>query len=123
MLAAAVMLGVATEHIFLLVVEAADASQKYKTVVAPVLKERSILQKVIKFKRLVEQHISDFPPAVKEGLDTHFAGVLETIRKVRNDSGHPTGETVGRETVYTLLQLFVPYCKKMHELIAYFRSC
>ncbi len=60
---------------------------------------------------------------MKEGLDTRFAGVLETIRKVRNDSGHPTGEIVGRETVYTLLQLFVPYCKKMHERMAYFRSC
>ncbi len=62
MLAAAVMLGVATEHVFLLVVESADASQKFKANFAPVSKERTILQRVIKFKRLVEQHIGDFRP-------------------------------------------------------------
>ena len=123
MLAAAVMIGVATEHVFLLVVESAEKSKTHGAAFAPVSKERAILQKVNKFKRILEPHLAAFPAGLKEGLDTRFAGVLETIRKIRNESGHPTGEVVGRETVYMLLQLFVPYCKKMHELIEHFRSC
>jgi hypothetical protein len=55
---------------------------------------------VIKFKRPVEQHIADFPPEVKDGPDTRFAGVLETIRKVRNESGHPTGTSSGGNGVF-----------------------
>ncbi len=62
------------------------------------------------------------PSAVKEDLDTNFMGITSVIRNFRNDSGHPTGRIIGREQCYALLQLFVPYCKKMYELIDVFEG-
>jgi hypothetical protein len=78
--------------------------------------QRTILQKINKFKNVLDQHLADLPASVKEDLDTHFAGVLAVVRNFRNDSGHPTGRVVSREQVYVLLQLFVSYSKKMYQL-------
>jgi hypothetical protein len=44
-------------------------------------------------------------------------GITSVIRTLRDDSGRPTGKVIGREQRYVLLQLLVPYCKKMYELI------
>ena len=118
-LAATVMLGVATEHTFLLLLEKIDRSAAHSATFASVAKERTILQKVNKFKAILDQHSRSLPQAVKEDLDTHFAGILSIIRAFRNQSGHPTGKILDREQAYVLLQLFIPYCKKMHQLMAH----
>jgi hypothetical protein len=85
-----------------------------------VASERTILQKVNKFKNILDQQVRQLPPDVKEDLDTQFAGILSIIRTFRNQSGHPTGKIVDREQAYVLLQLFIPYCKKMYQLMAYY---
>lgn len=121
MLAATVMLGVASEHSFLLLLEAAEASGKYGARFASAAKERSLLQKFRKFKAAIDQHVlADLPGEVKEDLDIDFAGILSVIRTFRNDSGHPSGKILGREQTYVLLQMFVPYCKKIYQLIDFF---
>jgi len=111
-LAATVMLGVATEHTFLLLVEKIDQSAAHSATFANVANERTTLQKVNKFKSILDQQTRNLPPDVKEDLDTHFAGILSIVRTFRNQSGHPTGKIVDREQAYVLLQLFIPYCKK-----------
>ena len=65
--------------------------------------------------------IKAFPAEIREDLDTHFAGILSVIRTFRNDSGHPSGKILEREQTYVLLQMFVPYCKKLYQLMDFFR--
>lgn len=113
MLAAAVMLGVASEHSFLLLLEAAESNSVHGSHFTSAAKERTLLQKFRKFRSTVEKHVMrDLPNEIKEGLDIEFDGILSVIRTFRNDAGHPTGTTLGREQTYVLLQMFVPYCKK-----------
>lgn len=123
MLAAAVMLGVASEHSFLLLLEGAESNSVYGSQFTSAAKERTILQKFRKFHTALEKHVLPHLPAeIKEGLDIDFAGILSVIRNFRNDSGHPSGKTLGREQTYVLLQMFVPYCKKVYQLIAFFKQ-
>jgi hypothetical protein len=120
-LAATVMLGVATEHTFLVLLETIEQNPANSAIFTNVAKERTILQKVNKFKNLLDQESRKLPPEIREDLDTHFAGILSIIRTFRNQSGHPTGKIVAREQAYVLLSLFIPYCKKMHQLMSHYR--
>jgi hypothetical protein len=115
-LSSTVMLGVATEHMFLLLVEAVDKSANYAKDFAAVGKERTILHKVNKFRHILAGHEHSLSAQAKEDLDTHFAGILSVIRAFRNQAGHPTGQLVDREQAYVLLRLFIPYCRKMYQL-------
>jgi hypothetical protein len=119
-LSATVMLGVATEHTFLLLVEKIEQSAAHAATFANVASERTILQKVNKFKNILDQQARLLPPDVREDLDTQFAGILSIIRTFRNQSGHPTGKIIDREQAYVLLQLFIPYCKKMYQLMTHY---
>ena len=117
-----VMLGVATEHTFLLLLEIIEGSATYQQTYSSVFQERTILQKFNKFKNILDQRIKGLPSEIKEDLDTHFAGILSVIRVFRNQSGHPSGTIIDREQVFVLLQLFIPYCKKLYQLMDYFRK-
>lgn len=121
-LSATVMLGVATEHTFLLLLDVIEQRESHKSIYASVFKERSILQKFNKFKNILDQQSKTLTAEIKEDLDTHFAGILSIIRNFRNQSGHPTGKIIDREQAYILLQLFIPYCKKMYQLIGFYRN-
>ena len=119
-LASTVMLGVATEHTFLLLVEKVEQNATHATTFANVGQQRTILQKFNKFKNILDQEARNLTPELREDLDTHFAAILSIIRTFRNQSGHPTGKIVDREQAYVLLQLFIPYCKKMYQLMAHY---
>ncbi|MBZ5570113.1 MAG: hypothetical protein LAN64_20020 [Acidobacteriia bacterium] len=99
-LSATVMLGVATEHTFLLLMEKIDQNSTHAANFAAVSRERTILQKVNKFKNILDQHVRSLPPEIKEDIDTHFAGILSIIRTFRNQAGHPTGTIINREQAY-----------------------
>jgi len=119
-LSASVMLGVTTEHTFLLLLDRIDASATARAVFASVAKERTILQMFSKFRKLLDQQMNVLAPEIKEDLDTHFAGILSVIRTFRNQSGHPTGKIIEREQAFVLLQLFIPYSKKLYQLMKYY---
>jgi hypothetical protein len=120
-LSSTVMLGVATEHTFLLLLETIESNPTHQKTYSSVFKERNILPKINKFKRILEQNMNGLPSEIKEDIDTHFAGILSVIRTFRNQSGHPTGKIIGREQTFVLLQLFIPYCKKLYRLMDFFR--
>lgn len=122
MLASTVMVGVAAEHTFLLLLETIEANKQHATKLARVAKERTILGKLNAFARVIEQDAGNLLPGIKEDLETRFEGIISIIRTFRNQSGHPTGQFVEREQVYVLLQLFIPYCKKVYELIGHYNS-
>ena len=121
MLSATVMLGVSVEHTFELMVEHLEGHAGHKSTFAPVFSERGLLRRFNKFRSVIDTLAKALPPAIKEDLDTHFAGILSVIRTYRNDSGHPTGRIIDREQTFVLLQLFIPYSKKLYQLRQHFK--
>lgn len=120
-LSSTVMLGVASEHTFLLLLEAIKGNPEHCETFKSVSEQRTILQKINKFKNILDQQQRALPSEIKEDLDTYFAGILSVIRNFRNQSGHPTGKIIDREQAFVLLQLFIPYCKKLYQLMDFFR--
>ena len=120
-LSSSVMIGVAAEHTFNLMMEAVQQG-KHSSQFTGVVKERGLLRQVNKFKNILDQNAKSLSADVREDLDTRFAGILSVIRTFRNESGHPTGKIVDREQAYVNLQLFIPFCKKMYQLIEHFES-
>jgi hypothetical protein len=120
-LSSTVMLGVAAEHTFQLLLETIDNNSMHQNTYASVFKERNILAKINKFRIILEQNIKELSYEIHDDLDTHFAGIQSVIRTFRNQSGHPTGKIIDREQAFVLLQLFIPYCKKLYQLMDFFR--
>jgi len=120
-LSSSVMLGVATEHSFLLMLDVIHSNPTYEPIYQNVFEQKTILHKVNKFKNILDQNVRSLPPYIQEDLDTNFAGILSIIRNFRNQSGHPTGKIIDREQAYILLQLFIPYCKKIYKLKEYYK--
>lgn len=120
-LSSSVMLGVATEHTFLLLLEKIETNPTLHPTYKAVFSQKTILQKVNKFKNILDQQSKSLPGDIKEDLDTNFAGILSVIRNFRNQSGHPTGKVIDREQAFVLLQLFIPYSKKLYKLMEHFQ--
>jgi hypothetical protein len=122
LLSASVMLGVAAEHTFLLLIDDVVGNPKSAARYQTVVEQRTLLQKVTKFRNVLEQDMKQLPSELREDLDTQFSGIMSVIRTTRNESGHPTGKLLSREQVYVLLHLFVTYCKKLYALRHHFQS-
>lgn len=120
-LSASVMLGVATEHTFDLLIDKIEANPAHTMTYAKVYKERQALTRTVEFWKLLQPNLKSLPADTREGLALMFPGIQEVIRNFRNDSGHPTGKIISREQCYVLLNLFVPYAKKMYQLIDHFK--
>jgi hypothetical protein len=120
MLSATVMLGVSLEHTFTLMIEQLESHALHKSTFAPVFKAKGLLNRFNKFRSVIEGIKRNLPDPIKEDLDTHFSAILSVIRTYRNESGHPTGKIIDREQTFVLLQLFIPYSKKLNQLREYF---
>jgi hypothetical protein len=122
-LASTVILGVAAEHTFSLVAEAAMNNPAYGKSFEKVRKAPFIAGKLQAFREAMENKMpSHLDANTSDGLEAMFNNVQELIRDFRNKCGHPTGTILGRETVFVLLQLFVPYCRKAYEVKAFFEN-
>jgi hypothetical protein len=115
------MLGVATEHTFLMLLEKIEKNPEYQITYKSIFEQKTILQKANKFKNILDQNLNTLSAEIKEDLDTHFAGILSVIRNFRNQSGRPTGKIIDREQAFVLLQLFIPYSKKLYMLMEHFK--
>ena len=124
-LSSSVMLGVATEHTFLKLLDTIDQNQNHNVTFQNVFEQRTLLTKVNKFRNKLDEEINtkriQFPPYIKEDLDTNFSSILAIIRNFRNESGHPTGKIISREQCYINLNIFIPYCKKLYQLMDFFK--
>jgi hypothetical protein len=120
LLSSTVMLGVATEHTFNLLLENTQKSEQWKDIFAKVIEEKGALKKINKFRNILGNNMGSLPKDLKEDLDTQFSGIISIIRNFRNETGHPTGKIVSREQVFILLQLFISYCKKLYALMDFF---
>lgn len=124
-LSASVMLGVATEHTFLKLLETIERNKTYSTTFENVFEQKTLLQKLNKFRNKLDIEINSkriqLPSEIKEDFETNFLGIMAIIRNFRNESGHPTGNIISREQCYVNLNLFIPYCKKMYQLTDFFK--
>ncbi len=122
LLSATVMIGVATEGAFLKMLDAIEQNSTWSPTFKNVFNERTVLPKLNKFQALAEQHLMKLLPSdLKENFSTDFLGVLNMIRNARNESGHPSGKIIPREECFVLLRLFIPCCKKIYDLRAFFK--
>ena len=124
-LSSSVMLGVATEHTFLKLLDIIEQNNTYNATFQKVFEQRTLLQKLNKFINKLDGEINTknihLPSEIKEDLDTNFLGIMAVIRNFRNESGHPTGNIISREQCYVNLNLFIPYCKKLYKLMDFFK--
>jgi hypothetical protein len=127
--ASAVMLGVASEQLVLLLVEAfrasiSDGGKKAKfekelerawqiNIRYRALKER--LDLMVDGKRLPAEHA--------EAIASEVGGVYELIRRYRNASGHPNvPSAIDADTVFLNLRTFIEYARRTIGLIDHFKT-
>lgn len=125
--AAAVMLGAASEKAVLLLIDSytdsiADTAKK-NLAKSQVEKATSIFRKYEVFDRQYAGIKTKLPKELAENTDSLLRGVFDLIRNSRNEAGHPaSGTYVTRDTNYSHLRLFVPYCQRIYSLIAWFEA-
>jgi len=117
-----VMVGVATEHTFLLLLETVAESAAWGSKFQPAFKERDLANKVDKFQNILLSGVSDFPKDLKSDLVTQFTASLTCIRNYRNQAGHPTGFRPSREKSYIAMQLFIPSGRKIYQIRSWFEN-
>ena len=81
-------------------------------------KEQSVFRRYAAFRSHFDSLAKPkLPSELGDDLNLQFDGVFNLIRFYRNDAGHPTGTQIERESAFTSLVLFVPYCKRVEDLI------
>lgn len=127
MFASTVMLGVAAEKAAILLFDAFIQAHTKKS------KKEELERKIVK-QRLFKTRYDNFraqlaslprtylPAELADDLEVQLDGVQSWIRTCRNDAGHPTGKTIRRAQAFANLQLFVPYCRRMYDLLRYFEK-
>ncbi|OYQ62878.1 hypothetical protein B9G53_19725 [Pseudanabaena sp. SR411] len=122
LLSSVITLGCASEKAFLLLIDACREamSEPGKTDFAKKIdKTISIKQKQIEFQDILQNKIIPKLPRgeVKENLEAYLFGIFNIIRSHRNDAGHPSGNIIQREHLYSLLVAFPSYLEKIYSLM------
>jgi hypothetical protein len=120
-LASSVMLGVASEQVFVglarSVVNALGTS-------ADKLRQTLENPKSSQHTRFLElrKRLEPLRPQLPDDLGDHLTmdAVADLLRITRNDAGHPTGRDVDEDTAYTHLQMAARYLEKMTALQRHF---
>ena len=122
-LATMLLLGCASEKAFLLLLDAMkeaiknpESRGRFESRVQGVM----ISKKMEAFQRRLSSCKGDLPGNIKDGLDVMLDGIFTLIRINRNEIGHPTGRIMERNETFGMLQMFVPYCKRIYDLIGWF---
>ena len=124
-LASAVMLGVASERCVDMLIDTYvnalnDACQKTAFEKKTKQAGRSVKRR---FDVLRDELLAlSLPPELKDALDIQLSGIFTLIRYTRNDAGHPTGRTIGRDAAHGNILLFPQYYKRANELIEHFQA-
>lgn len=124
LLSATLTLGVASENLMVLLIEAyldwIDA--KRRGVLEKKIRDRFIYTQYKEFKQEFSKDVSKLPKALQGDWETYLDGVFNFIRLNRNSAGHPTGKKLGAKIVYSNLQVFSEYARYIFDLIGHLRS-
>jgi hypothetical protein len=121
LLAATITLGVASENIMLLLIEAYQnwiKDPKRKAVFQKKIADRWIAAQYGVFKQAFVSDVKALPKELQGDWETYLDGVFNFIRLNRNSAGHPTGKKLSAKVVYANLQIFAEYARYIHDLIA-----
>ena len=123
-LSATTSIGCASEKALLLLIEAFNGflpSEKEQNAFRNRTKDRFVKVQFEELRKSFGGQQGRIDKDLVDGIDIVLNGIFEILRQNRNSTGHPTGKTIGRERVFALLQVFVTYCKRIYELIEFFR--
>lgn len=124
LLSATITIGVASENLMLLLIEA------YTDWMKDVARKASFQKKVegrfisTQYKEFKKEFVNDLKSLPKEfqtDWETYLDGVFNFIRLNRNDAGHPTGKQFDAKIVYANLQIFAEYAQFIFKLIEQFK--
>jgi hypothetical protein len=121
LLAATITLGVASENIMLLLIEAYRdwiKDPKHKAAFEKKTEGRWIATQYSEFKKAFSIDVKALPKHLQGDWETYLDGVFNFIRLNRNSAGHPTGKELSAKVVNANLQIFAEYARYIHNLIA-----
>lgn len=122
--ASAVMVGVASEAVFLEMASAfvgwldGSAQDKFRQVLEN--RSRGVAEKFTEFRKRLESRRSELPSDLSDSLDLFLSAIFDLIRLQRNDAGHPTGAKVSRDDCFAALEMFVRYAERANALRRHF---
>lgn len=114
-LSSAVMTGVASEKVLLLLRDGLEAAlrtpdlQKKFAAATKGMSISRVYQEI--WKRLEPNQEALANHLCQEDIKVELSGIFDMIRKTRNDAGHPTGREISRDEADSILHLFPVYCK------------
>jgi hypothetical protein len=124
-LATAVMTGVASERVLLLLrdtilhaIQEPDRKRKFTEATQNQIARRIYEAIAGRIDPIREQ----LPAALQDSIGTELDGIFNEIRRTRNDAGHPTGRVIERSEAYALLQLFPVYAKSAYALLDWLKT-
>ncbi len=121
-LSATLTLGVASENLMLIVIEAYlnwMKDPKRKERLQKKILDRGIYTQYQEFKQEFSVDVKSFPKELKNDWETYLDGIFNFIRLNRNSAGHPTGKGSNVKIIYANLQIFADYSRYVFDLIKY----
>lgn len=120
LLSATITLGVASENLMLMLIEAyinwiPDAPRKLAF--QKKVDGRFISTQYKEFKKEFVNDIKSLPKEFQSDWESYIDTVFNFIRINRNDAGHPTGKVSDAKIVYANLQIFAEYASFIYKLI------
>ncbi len=122
LLSSTITLGCASEKALLILID--SFKQSFNDNSKAIAFSKKVEGKFIKtqfdeFDKAIRQILPQLPSELKGGYTTVLIGVFEWIRTNRNDAGHPTGQKIDKDTLFSHLQVFIRYCKYIYQLKSY----
>jgi len=123
-IASAVMVGVATEQMILLLKDAV-----YNSLNSPEKKSKFEKEAREKIKRIhtaiwnrLDPVRENMPYGLSEAIGVEFTAIFEMVRRTRNGAGHPTGTNIERHEAEALLLLFPTHVKTVYAVIGWLKT-
>jgi hypothetical protein len=125
LLSATLTLGVASENLMLLLIEAyvnfLKTDPKRQAALQKRIADRWIYTQYKEFKQDFSKDVKLLPKELQGDWETYLDGVFNFIRVNRNAAGHPTGKQQSAKVVYANLQIFADYARYISDLIKFFK--
>lgn len=125
LLASSVMLGVSSERLMLLTVEAfagwLDTESARKRFINAT-QGKAAYEKYKEFRNRLDSKLELVPDELKKDLEVYLDGIFNFIRIIRNAAGHPIGTEIPRNVVSANIQAFPLYAKRLLQLRDFFRA-
>lgn len=124
LLSATLTIGLASENLMLLLIEAytgwiQDATRKARF--HKRIEGRFISTQYRELKKEFIADLKSLPKEFQSDWETYLDGVFNFVRLNRNDAGHPTGKQFDAKVVYANLQVFAEYAQFIFKLMQHFK--